>query len=493
MALVIYIDVLLVVNLYINYFLVRGTSIMLRRKVSPLRVILASAVGAVGSLLILVPDLNPILCVLIKIALGIGITFAAFGRQNKIDFIISSLSFLVVSFIFGGAMTALWNIAAPAGIFVRNGTAYFDIPIIAAALFTAALYGGFRVFRTIIDRRKPQSHAVVRIRNGAAEVTLDGLADTGNSLRDSFTGKPVVITSIGKVAEISPPQVTNYLNGCSEGLEGLRLAPCHTITSEGVVPVFSAEVLINEKPADVLVGVTREPISGADCIFDIKYASGGDTGVYYINGSESLPPPLTREEEEQAFKLLETDFAAARETLIVHNLRLVVYIAKKFENTGVGLDDLVSIGTIGLIKAVNTFSVNRNIKLATYASRCIENEILMYLRKTSQRRCEISIDEPLNVDWDGNELLLSDVLGTDSDCVNARIEDETEKKLLHDAVNHLTPRERQIMEMRFGLKGGREKTQKEVADEIGISQSYISRLEKRIIKQLREELERVCN
>ena len=196
MALVIYIDVLLVVNLYINYFLVRGTSLMLRRKVSPRRVLLASAVGAVGSLLILVPDLNPILCVLIKIALGIGITFAAFGRQNKIDFLISSLSFLVVSFIFGGAMTALWNIAAPAGIFVRNGTAYFDIPIIAAALFTAALYGGFRVFRTIIDRRKPQSHAVVRIRNGAAEVTLDGLADTGNSLRDSFTGKPVVILSL---------------------------------------------------------------------------------------------------------------------------------------------------------------------------------------------------------------------------------------------------------------------------------------------------------
>ena len=225
MALVIYIDVLLVVNLYINYFLVRGTSLMLRRKVSPRRVILASAVGAVGSLLILVPDLNPILCVLIKIALGIGITFAAFGRQNKIDFLISSLSFLVVSFIFGGAMTALWNIAAPAGIFVRNGTPYFDIPIIAAALFTAAMYGGFRVFRTIIDRRKPQSHAVVRIRNGAAEVTLDGLADTGNSLRDSFTGKPVLITSIGKVAEISPPQVTNYLNGCSEGLGGSGWLP----------------------------------------------------------------------------------------------------------------------------------------------------------------------------------------------------------------------------------------------------------------------------
>ena len=201
----------------------------------------------------------------------------------------------------------------------------------------------------------------------------------------------------------------------------------------------------------------------------IKYASGGDTGVYYINGSESLPPPLTREEEEQAFKLHETAIAAARETLIVHNLRLVVYIANNFEYSGVGLDDLVSIGTIGLIKAVNTFSVNRNIKLATYASRCIENEILMYLRKTSQRRCEISIDEPLNVDWDGNELLLSDVLGTDSDCVNARIEDETEKKLLHDAVNHLTPRERQIMEMRYGMKEGRETEQKEVDNGIGIS------------------------
>ena len=215
--------------------------------------------------------------------------------------------------------------------------------------------------------------------------------------------------------------------------------------------------------------------------------------LHYINGADTLPPPLPPEQERAALDALTRGQPQARDLLITHNLRLVVYIAKKFENTGVGLDDLISIGTIGLIKAVNTFSVHRNIKLATYASRCIENEILMYLRKTNQRRCEVSIDEPLNVDWDGNELLLSDVLGTDSDCVNAHIEDETEKKLLHEAVSHLTPREQQIMEMRFGLKGGREKTQKEVADEIGISQSYISRLEKRIIKQLREELERVCN
>lgn len=215
--------------------------------------------------------------------------------------------------------------------------------------------------------------------------------------------------------------------------------------------------------------------------------------VHYINGSEQLPAPLSKEEEEAAFRLMATDCDTARETLIVHNLRLVVYIAKKFENTGIWLEDLVSIGTVGLIKAVNTFSVDKKIKLATYASRCIENEILMYLRKYSQYRYDISIDEPLNVDWDGNELLLSDVLGTENDSVNSRLEEEVEKQLLHEAIDHLQPREKQIMEMRFGLNGKKEKTQKEVADEIGISQSYISRLEKRIIKQLREELEKVTN
>ncbi len=224
-----------------------------------------------------------------------------------------------------------------------------------------------------------------------------------------------------------------------------------------------------------------------------EYLLQSERYVHYLGGSDQLPPPLTREEEEEAFKLMETDPAKARDTLIIHNLRLVVYIAKKFENTGIWLEDLVSIGTVGLIKAVNTFSVGKNIKLATYASRCIENEILMYLRKYSQYRYDVSIDEPLNVDWDGNELLLSDVLGTENDCVNSRIEDEVEKQLLHDAVNKLGERERKIMEMRFGLNGCKERTQKEVADEIGISQSYISRLEKRILKQLREELEKVCN
>ncbi len=219
----------------------------------------------------------------------------------------------------------------------------------------------------------------------------------------------------------------------------------------------------------------------------------GEKSVLYINGAESLPPPLSKEDEEIAFRLLETDFNKGRETLIVHNLRLVVYIAKKFESSGVGIEDLISIGTIGLIKAVNTFSTDKNIKLATYASRCIENEILMFLRKSNQYKYEVSIDEPLNIDWDGNELLLSDVLGTDDDIVNVNIENEVEKQLLLEAIDRLNDREKLIMEMRFGLKDGKERTQKEVADLIGISQSYISRLEKRIIKRLKNDLEKLSS
>ena len=213
--------------------------------------------------------------------------------------------------------------------------------------------------------------------------------------------------------------------------------------------------------------------------------------VHYINGSETLPPPLSCSEEEEFFIILRSgteDVFFARRKLIEHNLRLVVYIAKKFESSGTGLEDLVSIGTIGLIKAVNTFCPDKNIKLATYASRCIENEILMFLRKSSQYKGEMSIDEPLNIDWDGNELLLSDILGTDDDIVNRGIEKEAEKKMLLQAVERLDSREQLIMKMRFGLFGEKEKTQKEVADTIGISQSYISRLEKRIIKKLRKEL-----
>ncbi len=210
--------------------------------------------------------------------------------------------------------------------------------------------------------------------------------------------------------------------------------------------------------------------------------------LYYIGGSDVLPPPLEKDEEERAIAALIQGDHEARQMLIEHNLRLVVYIARRFENTGVNIEDLISIGTIGLIKAIGTFNPDKRIKLATYASRCIENEILMFLRKKSSHRAEISIDEPLNTDWDGNELLLSDVLGTDGEEVIKPIEDDVERQLLMEAIDRLDERERSIILMRFGLEGYEELTQKEVADLLGISQSYISRLEKRIILRLRREL-----
>lgn len=213
-----------------------------------------------------------------------------------------------------------------------------------------------------------------------------------------------------------------------------------------------------------------------------------DIEIDYINGPETLPAPLENEKEAEYLLKLESGDGEAKEELIVHNLRLVVYIAKKFENTGIPVEDLISIGTLGLIKAVNTFRISKNIKLATYASRCIENEILMYLRKTNSMKAEVSYYEPLNVDWDGNELLLSDVLGSEADEIYKDIEADDERSRLYRAVDSLNERERTIMKMRFGIGGGKEYTQKEVADKLGISQSYISRLEKRIIEKIKKEV-----
>ena len=218
-----------------------------------------------------------------------------------------------------------------------------------------------------------------------------------------------------------------------------------------------------------------------------RLAQGECDGDFYINGPDALPPPLSAEEEKQAIDRLDSD-SGARKLLIEHNLRLVVYISRKFESTGTGIEDLISIGTIGLIKAINTYRGDKNIKLATYASRCIENEILMYIRKDSSHRGDISIDEPLNTDWDGNELLLSDVLGSDADSVSHSLEKDEDERALRAAVATLGERERTIISLRYGLDGSKEKTQKEVADMLGISQSYISRLEKRIILRLKDAI-----
>jgi len=223
----------------------------------------------------------------------------------------------------------------------------------------------------------------------------------------------------------------------------------------------------------------------------VKYLNEEDVEtlpIFYIAGSQTLPPPLSNEEEEEMLKKLSQRDEQARQTLVERNLRLVVYIAKKFENTGIGIEDLISIGTIGLMKAINTFNTDKNIKLATYASRCIENEILMYLRRSNRIKGEVSIDEPLNQDGDGNELLLSDILGTEPDVTSRAIEDEVDKKLLKLSIEKLSNRERNIMELRFGFISGKEKTQKEVADMLGISQSYISRLEKKIMNKMKKDI-----
>ena len=225
-------------------------------------------------------------------------------------------------------------------------------------------------------------------------------------------------------------------------------------------------------------------------IVKIKMLFSAENEVFYINGADALPPPLSKAEEAAVLQRISKGEENAREPLIVHNLRLVVYIAKKFESPGAGTEDLISIGTIGLIKAVNTFSPEKNIKLATYASRCIENEILMFLRKSSQLKNEVSIDEPLNTDREGNELLLCDILGSDPDEINNGLESEMERRMVLREVSRLSPRECTIMELRFGLNGNKEHTQKQVADELGISQAYISRLEKKIIGHLREELKK---
>lgn len=213
--------------------------------------------------------------------------------------------------------------------------------------------------------------------------------------------------------------------------------------------------------------------------------------IFYVGSSETLPPPLSQDEEGFLLEKLKRGDGNVKTVLIERNLRLVVYIARKFENTGINIDDLVSIGTIGLIKAVNTFDPHKNIKLATYASKCIENEILMFLRRNNKVKAEVSFDEPLNIDWDGNELLLSDVLGTENDLIQKGLEEEVDRKLLYQAMDKLNEREKKIMELRFGLRDGREQTQKEVAEHLGISQSYISRLEKRIIKRLKKEIRKM--
>ena len=329
---------------------------------------------------------------------------------------------------------------------------------------------------------------------------LRGLIDTGNTLSDTISNDPVSIidrASVRRLTEEKKPERFRYISYHSIGKK------------EGVMPAFrldKMQIIRDGNKINVehpLVAVSEEELGSENyqmiinpdilkVIPDFRSLFFSDKkDIHYIGGSDILPAPLETEEERKAIRGLGTENdEQARKMLIEHNLRLVVYIAKKFDNTGVGVEDLISIGTIGLIKAINTFDPDKNIKLATYASRCIENEILMYLRRNSKTKMEVSIDEPLNVDWDGNELLLSDILGTEEDAVYKDLENDAEKKVLIKAISRLSGREQMIIRMRFGLgtADGEEKTQKEVADMLGISQSYISRLEKKIMQRLRREM-----
>ena len=361
---------------------------------------------------------------------------------------------------------------------------------------------------------------------GGRTLRLAAIRDSGNRLTEPFSGEPAAVADLRTVQELltaeeiaaalRPDQVG------SGGMQQLRLIPCRTACGVGAMIAFHPDRLVLEGEEGCLTveedldrsiggpggqrrffpaaasGVQRTANQGGNRVFtgitELKnriwsWILRHWPGVcYYIGGAQVLPPPLERDEEREVFARLAEGDESARRTLIERNLRLVVYIARKFETTGIGIEDLISIGTIGLIKAVNTFCPEKNIKLATYASRCIENEILMYLRKSQNQRSEISIDEPLKVDWDGNEMMLSDILGTEPDIISRPIEQSAEQAMLLSAVDRLSDRERQIMHLRFGLRGGTEHTQKEVADAIGISQSYISRLEKRILSRLRREL-----
>lgn len=265
---VIYLDVLLAVNLYINYFLVRCTALILRRRLTPLRALTAAAAGALSSLAVFLPPLHPIFSVLLKAVIGVLITLLMFGRQGRADFLLSLLCFLAVSFTFAGGMLALWTFAAPNGMYYANGFAYFDIPAGAAVVITAAVYGGFKLVKLLRDRCKSTLPVKVTIRCKNGEKALSALPDTGNILTDAFSGKPVVLASECSVHELLPEFILNYLSGNTDSLEGIRLIPCRTVLSEGIVPAFAAEITAEGKTADIMLGISKSEISGADCIFN---------------------------------------------------------------------------------------------------------------------------------------------------------------------------------------------------------------------------------
>lgn len=538
----VYIDVLFAVNFIINLFLLLCTGFILRFRASILRLICGALISALYSVLMFFPAVHIMYTLFGRAAFTILLVMLFYKKRRPFEIIKAVLAFVTVSFIFFGFIYAYSACFGGGGILISNGVVYADISVIKLLIAAAAAVAVAKCFIALSDRNMSRRKIIYD-----AEVTILGktenikiLCDTGCELTEPLSGQPVILisesfkpsdlgegerytgvkTAMSSIAETVPLHRAQKIVLKSD-TTAIDCKKCYIGYTEGFSPdgLYDAiagpdafyETDINNKKISFGRSI-KQMIEYINSEGKLKYlftlprrikevilkslARITAGGAHYIGGADTLPAPYTKEEESYWIGELSNpeNCENAVRKLTEHNLRLVVYIAKKFDSTGIGIEDLISIGTIGLIKAINTFKPEKNIKLATYASRCIENEILMYLRKNSNGKNEVSIDEPLNVDWDGNELLLSDILGTDSDVTQKNLEDETDRKLLKIAMDKLSRRERNIVELRFGINNrGEEKTQKEVADILGISQSYISRLEKRIIGRLRCDMNRMIN
>lgn len=499
---VIYADVLFMINFSMDYFLLFLTARLLGKRLKKKSAAVASALGGIYAVASVLLPGNSLIALILHIAVSVLLCEMSVPGCGALGVAV----FYAVSFLIGGGMTAgfaLFNRAA--GIaYDPDPTGKSGMPL-GWLLLSAIGFGLFSLLTAKRASKRAGENVAVEITVGGKTVPFTGFADSGNFLTEPLSGLPVILIPEKAFPELPDsrfrivPVKTVNGEGVLRGflpdrclVAGRETDCCAALTGEDrvIVPLCLMPKEKRRKPMKRIIHSVSGPVSTRKKesplhrLFTRLF--GGE--LYYIGGSEALPEPLSPEEETETLDRLENGEDVGG-ILIEHNLRLVVYIAKRFDNTGVGIEDLISIGTIGLIKGVRTFRREKGIKLATYASRCIENEILMYLRKTAGRRAEVSIDEPLSTDGDGNDLRLSDVIGSDGESVYRQLETDEDRKTVTEALAKLSPREREIIELRFGMNGRKEHTQKEVADLLGISQSYISRLEKKIIAKLREDME----
>lgn len=524
----VYIDVLFLVNFVINSYLTLSSGVMLRHRTSILRLAIFSCISALYSSLMFFPITHFMYTLLGRIAFTVLFVMLYFKSYTPLKLLKALLVFIINSLMFFCIILFLSSRTLFKTHVMSNGVFYADIDVWVLLIMGGIAYVLVYFYMSIADRNMSRRKIIYDMDfliNGKY-IHAKVLCDTGCELTEPISNKPILLLSprlcipflaeryaaastVGGVIEKPIPLCrADKIDVCSENVY-IDEKSCYIGFSEfelssdslydGIANPYVFNLNQNKNTRrykNMLLSLKREAKTfNVAAVMSEILSKIRQNKVHYIGGADTLPAPYSKEEEAYWISQLKDMENAkyAAQHLAEHNLRLVVYIAKKFDSTGIGIEDLISIGTIGLIKAINTFKPEKNIKLATYASRCIENEILMYLRKNGNGRNEVSIDEPLNVDWDGNELLLSDILGTDENITQKNLEDETDRELLYLALDNLTLRERNIVELRYGINKQGEKTQKEVADMLGISQSYISRLEKRIISRLRRDINRMIN